>query len=83
MARVTKEKALFQYVRPQIDRYIEVASIMNCFESLFFCSMYSCMMLYSCFDVDLLSRMSVEQKISQLGNSAASVDNLTVPAYQW
>ncbi len=40
---------------------------------------YNCMMDYT----DLLGRMSVEQKISQLGNSAAALDNLTIPAYQW
>jgi len=33
--------------------------------------------------VDLLGRLTVSEKISQLGNSAASIDNLTIPAYQW
>ena len=33
--------------------------------------------------VDLLGRLTVEEKISQLGNTAPSINNLTIPGYQW
>ncbi|XP_065884017.1 uncharacterized protein [Dysidea avara] len=32
---------------------------------------------------DLISRMHLNEKISQLGNTAASVARLTIPSYQW
>jgi beta-glucosidase len=32
---------------------------------------------------DLVSRMTVEEKISQLGNNAAAIPRLGVPAYEW
>lgn len=32
---------------------------------------------------DLLRRLSVAEKISQLGNSAPAIDSLHIPAYQW
>ncbi|XP_003387138.1 PREDICTED: probable beta-D-xylosidase 2 [Amphimedon queenslandica] len=32
---------------------------------------------------DLLSRLTLEEKISQLGNSASAIDRLGIPGYQW
>lgn len=32
---------------------------------------------------DLLSRMTLAEKITQLGNTAGSIDRLDIPAYQW
>ena len=32
---------------------------------------------------DLVSRMSVEEKVSQLTNQAAEIPRLGVPAYEW
>ena len=32
---------------------------------------------------DLISRMTLSEKITQLGTSAGAVARLTVPAYQW
>lgn len=32
---------------------------------------------------DLVSRMTLEEKISQLGNNAAAIPRLDVPAYEW
>ena len=33
--------------------------------------------------IDLVSRMKINEKISQLGNDAGPIPRLTVPAYQW
>ena len=36
-------------------------------------------MLYA----DLISRMNLTEKISQIGTSAGAVARLTIPAYEW
>ena len=35
------------------------------------------------FCADLISRMNLTEKISQLGTNAGAVVRLTIPAYQW
>ena len=33
--------------------------------------------------IDLLNRLTIEEKISQLGTGAGSIDRLNIPGYQW
>ena len=39
--------------------------------------------IYTLHHLDLISRMQLSEKISQLGTGAGAIARLTVPAYQW
>ena len=34
-------------------------------------------------ELDLVSRLTTAEKISQLGNTAPAIERLSIPAYQW